>query len=112
MGRFLGQREREANAQEFMNPIWSPEAVTDLAALRAYIAQDDPAAAQRVALHIIRNVETLLPNSPEVGRPGRVPGTREFVIPRTPYIVPYRLVGNTIQVLRVFHGARRWPDAF
>jgi toxin ParE1/3/4 len=95
-----------------MNPIWSPEAIADLSALRAYIAQDDPAAAQRVALHIIRNVETLLPSSPEMGRPGRVPGTRELVIPRTPYIVPYRLVGNTIQVLRVFHSARRWPEAF
>jgi toxin ParE1/3/4 len=48
-----------------MTPIWSPEAIADLAALRAYIAQDDPAAAQRVALHIIRNVETLLPKRPE-----------------------------------------------
>ncbi len=95
-----------------MNPIWSPEAIADLVALRAYIAQDDPAAAQRVALHIIKNVEALLPHSPEMGRPGRVPGTRELVIPRTPYIVPYRLVGNTIQILRVFHSARRWPDAF
>ena len=95
-----------------MNPIWSPEAIADLAALRAYIAQDDPAAAQRVALHIIRNIETLLTNSPEMGRPGRVPGTRELVIPKTPYIVPYRLVRNTIQVLRVFHSSRRWPEAF
>jgi toxin ParE1/3/4 len=95
-----------------MTPIWSPEAIADLAALRACIEHDDPAAAQRVALHIIRNVETLLPNSPEMGRPGRVPGTRELVIPRTPYIGPYRLVGNTIQILRVFHGARRWPEAF
>jgi hypothetical protein len=40
------------------------EAVDDLAALRTYIEQDDPAAARRVALHIIHNVETLLPNSP------------------------------------------------
>jgi toxin ParE1/3/4 len=95
-----------------MNPVWSPEAIGDLAALRAYIEQDDPAAAQRIALHIIRNVETLLPNNPEMGRSGRVPGTRELVIPRTPFIVPYRLVGNTIQVLRIFHGARRWPEAF
>ncbi len=108
----MGKREREAGAPEFMNPIWSPEAIADLAALRAYIAQDDPAAAQRVALLIIRNIETLLPNSPEIGRPGRVPGTRELVIPKTPYIVPYRVVGHTIQVLRVFHGARRWPEAF
>lgn len=95
-----------------MIPIWSPEAIADLAALRAYIEQDDPAAARLVALHIIRNVETLLPSSPEMGRPGRVPGTRELVIPRTPYIVPYRLTGNTIQVLRVFHGSRQWPESF
>jgi toxin ParE1/3/4 len=95
-----------------MIPIWSPEAINDLAALRIYIEQDDPVAAQRVALHIIHSIETLLPNNPEMGRPGQVPGTRELVIPKTPFIVPYRLAGNTIQILRIFHGARRWPDAF
>ncbi len=95
-----------------MTPVWSPEAIDDLAALRAYIEQDDQAAAQRVALNIVQNVETLLSNSPEMGRPGRVPGTRELVIPRTPFIVPYRLVGTTIQILRIYHGARRWPETF
>ncbi len=92
-----------------MTPLWSPEAIDDLAALRAYIEQDDPAAARRLALHIIHNVEALLPKNPELGRPGRVPGTRELVIPRTPFIVPYRVHSGTIQILRVFHGARRWP---
>ena len=95
-----------------MTPVWSPEAINDLAALRAYIEQDDPAAAPRVVLRIIENVETLLPDNPEMGRPGRVPGTRELVIPRTPFIVPYRLVGNTLQILRIYHGARRWPNPF
>ncbi len=95
-----------------MTPIWSPEAIDDLAALRATIDEDDPAAAQRVALHILHNVEILLPKNPEMGRPGRVPGTRELAIPRTPFIVPYRVQGNTIQVLRVFHGAQRWPEKF
>jgi toxin ParE1/3/4 len=95
-----------------MTLIWSPEAIADLAALRAYIEQDNPTAAQRIALHIIHNIETLLPENPEMGRPGRVPGTRELVIPRTPFIVPYRLVGNAIHVLRIFHGARKWPETF
>jgi toxin ParE1/3/4 len=95
-----------------MTPVWSPEAIDDLAALRAYIEQDHPAAAQRVVLRIIENIETLLSNNPEMGRPGRVPGTRELVIPRTPFIIPYRLLGNTLQILRIYHGARRWPDAF
>ena len=95
-----------------MTPIWSPEAIADLVALRAYVEEDNPAAAQRIALHILHNVESLLPNRPQMGRPGRVPGTRELVIPRTLFIVPYRLVGNTIQIVRVFHGARRWPETF
>ena len=89
---------------------WSPQAIADLAALRDYIAQDDKAAAQRTALHIVRNVEQLLSVNPNMGRAGRVPGTRELVIPRTPYIVPYRVRSNRIQVLRVYHGARKWPE--
>jgi len=108
----VGQREREARPQTLTTPIWSPEAIADLVALRAYVEEDNPAAAQRIALHILHNVESLLPNRPQMGRPGRVPGTRELVIPRTPFIVPYRLVGNTIQIVRVFHGARRWPETF
>jgi toxin ParE1/3/4 len=94
-----------------VSPVWSVEAIADLAALRVYIERDDPAAAQRVALHIVRNVERLLSNVPYMGRPGRVPGTRELVIPRTPFIVPYRVHGNTIQVLRIFHGSRKWRDS-
>ncbi len=95
-----------------MTILWSPAAIDDLASLRAYIAEDDPAATQRVVLHIIRNIEQLLAGQPHMARPGRVPGTRELVIPRTPYIVPYRVRNNRIQVLRVYHGARRWPDQF
>ena len=95
-----------------MNIIWSPEAIGDLVSLRAYIAEDDPAAARGVVLHIIHNVELLLPNNPQMGRPGRVPGTRELVIPKTPFVVPYRLKRNVIQILRVYHGTRRWPENF
>jgi len=95
-----------------MNLIWSPEAVADLLSLRAYIEEHDLAAAKRMALHIIRNIEELLPDHPHMGRPGRVPGTRELVIPRTPYIVPYRVRRNRVEILRVYHSARRWPDLF
>jgi toxin ParE1/3/4 len=68
-----------------MNIAWSPEAIEDLVSLRAYIAEDSPAAARRVVLHIVQNIEQLLPDNPNIDRAGRVPGTREFVIPRTPY---------------------------
>ena len=95
-----------------MTILWSPEAIEDLTSLRAYIADDNPAAARGVVLHIMHNIEQLLSDNPQMGRPGRVPGTRELVISRTPFIVPYRLQRNIIQILRVYHGARRWPESF
>ena len=95
-----------------MKIAWSPEAIEDLVSLRAYIAEDNPAAARRTVQHIIESIEQLLPDNPRIGRAGRLPGTRELVIPRSPYIVPYRLQRTTIQILRVYHAARRWPDSF
>jgi toxin ParE1/3/4 len=95
-----------------MTILWSPEAINDLASLRSYIAEDDPAAAQRTVLHILRTIEQLLSGNPNMARAGRVPGTRELVVPRTPTIVPYRIRDKRIQVLRIYHGARRWPERF
>ena len=95
-----------------MKIVWSPEAVEDLVSLRAYIAEDSPTTARRTVRLIIENIEQFLPDNPQTGRAGRVPGTRELVNPRTPYIVPYRLQRTTIQILRVYHAARRWPDSF
>ena len=86
---------------------WSQRAADDLASLRSYIAEDDPAAARRVVLHIVHSIEHLLISQPHMGRPGRVPCTRELVVTRTSYIVPYRIRNNRIQVVRVYHGARR-----
>jgi toxin ParE1/3/4 len=94
-----------------MNIIWSPEAIEDLNALRAYIAEESPAGARRIVLRILHDIERLLPDNPHIGRPGRVSGTRELVIPQTPYIVPYRVQRGAIQILRVYHSARRWPDS-
>ena len=93
-----------------MKIVWSPEAVEDLVSLRAYIAEDNPAATRHVVLLVIESIEQLLPDNPQIGRAGRVPGTRELGIPRSPYIVPYRFQRTTIQILRLYLGARRWPD--
>lgn len=88
---------------------WLDDAVYDLQALRQYIAQDKPSAASRVAKDILKTVN-LLSKQPSMGRPGRVHGTRELIISRTPYIVPYRVINNTIEILRVLHGAMQWPE--
>ena len=90
---------------------WSEDAVHDLQALRHYIAQDKPSAANRVAKQLLHEIN-LLSEQPAIGRPGRVPNTRELVVPGTPYIIPYRVKNNRIEVLRVFHGAMQWPEEF
>jgi toxin ParE1/3/4 len=90
--------------------VWSPQAIEDLRALQAYIESDNPIAARKITLRMIESIETLIPKNPRIGRPGRVPGTRELVLAHTPYIVPYRLHHGTIEVIGVHHGARRWPD--
>lgn len=50
--------------------------------------------------------------SPHLGRSGRVPGTREMVVAGTPYIIPYRVVNERLQILRVYHTSQRWPKTF
>ena len=90
---------------------WTAPALRDLEAIGDYIARDNPAAADRVVLCILDQTE-LLATHPGIGRPGRIAETRELVITDTPYIVPYRLRGAEIEILAVFHGARKWPERF
>jgi toxin ParE1/3/4 len=72
-------------------------------------AEDNPAAAGRVVQKILRAVD-LLQQNPALGRAGRVAGTRELVVAETPYIIPYRVQGDAVEILRVFHAARKWPE--
>lgn len=87
---------------------WLRKALANLEAHAEYIARDNPAAARRVVAAVERAVAHLA-DYPGLGRPGRVEGTRELVVPGTPYIVPYRVRGQTVEILRVFHAARKWP---
>ena len=94
-----------------MRHKWTRTALANLNDLAEYIAQDNPRAAADVVKRIVAAIEGLGEN-PAIGRPGRVANTRELVVPATPYIVPYRIKGDSIEILRVMHGARRWPDDF
>jgi toxin ParE1/3/4 len=87
---------------------WLRRALKNLDDEAAYIARDDVEAAAHMVERIASAVDQLA-NHPALGRPGRVPGTRELVISGTAYIVPYRIRGHVVEVLRVFHGARKWP---
>lgn len=90
---------------------WFAGAVNDLLEIREYIADDNPTAAQNVAFKIKESV-SLLKKHPAIGRAGRVDGTRELVIPDFPYTIPYRVRNGEIEILRVFHNARKWPSKF
>jgi toxin ParE1/3/4 len=88
---------------------WLRKALRNLDAEASFISTDDPIAARRVVSRVLAAVE-LLAEQPGLGRPGRVPGTRELIVPKTRYIVPYRVRGDTVEILRVFHASRRLPE--
>jgi toxin ParE1/3/4 len=90
---------------------WLTRAVANLEAEAEYIARDNSKAAANV-VQAIHEAVNQLQQFPALGRPGRVVGTRELVISGTPYMVPYRVRNDEIQILRVFHGARKWPSKF
>ena len=94
-----------------MRVRWLRKALANLEAEADYIGEDSPAAARRVVQRIFRE-ENLLKKNPAMGWPGRVAGTRELVVAGTPYILPYRVRADAVEILRVFHAARRWPEGF
>jgi toxin ParE1/3/4 len=94
-----------------MKTRWLDLAVDDLADIADYIARDSPDAAKRIVSRLWSAVRSLA-TQPEMGRPGRVYGTRELVVTGTPFIVPYRIIKSEIHILRVLHGARNWPEEF
>lgn len=94
-----------------MQVKWLRKALLNLDQEAAYIARDNPKAAAKLVAHLFRNV-SMLSNQPHLGRQGRVSGTRELVITQFPYIVPYRVRENRVEILRVFHTARKWPEDF
>lgn len=91
-----------------MKIVWSRRAIRHLVSLRKYIKQDSEQSASLVALRILHAIE-LLQTQPDIGRPGRVLGARELVVPDTPYIIPYRVRRERLELIAVFHGRQQWP---
>jgi len=92
-----------------MQVRWQDDAINDLIQVRRFIAIDNPSAAARVANHI-RSAVPELARQPGMGRPGRVPGTRERILVDIPYIIAYRVEEDSVVVLRVLHTSRKWPE--
>jgi plasmid stabilization system protein ParE len=87
---------------------WSARADRDLFDAWLFIAVDSPSTAEVVAGRIVDAAEQL-PRYPLLGRPGRVTGTRELPVGRTPFTLIYRLRGNRVSIARVLHQRRRYP---
>ena len=92
-----------------MQIVWTAAALRDLAAIREFLGADNPRAAARQIELILAGIDTLL-SFPYMGRQGRIEGTRELVVSRTPYLVPYRMRDERIEIARILHARQRWPD--
>ena len=90
---------------------WTRRALRRLDSIGEHIAKDNPDAAANVIARIVAAVDALA-DYPAMGRAGRIAGTRGNVIPSLPYIVPYRVKPDTIEIITVLHGAQKWPEEF
>ena len=91
-----------------MKVVWSRRAIRHLVSLRERIEKGSEQNAALVAKRILKAVD-LLQAQPHMGRPGRVLGTRELVVSETPYVIPYRVRQDRLELLAVFHGRQKWP---
>jgi toxin ParE1/3/4 len=87
---------------------WTPSAARDLKEISRYIRRDNPQAARAVAKRLYDEAERLN-TLPGRGRVGKIPGTRELIIPGLPYIIVYRITADAVHIFRIYHGAQDWP---
>lgn len=83
-------------------------AIRDLREVHAYIEADDPAAARKVVATLDRSIG-LIGERPQIGRPTSAPGVREWSVPGLPYVIPYRIAADAIEIVRVYHTSRQRP---
>ncbi|MEL1265902.1 type II toxin-antitoxin system RelE/ParE family toxin [Pseudoxanthomonas putridarboris] len=87
--------------------FWNPLAEEDRDTILDYLKARNPGAALAVADLIEKNVGAL-PDNPERGRPGRIPGTRELVF-HPNYQVIYEVTPEYIEILSVVHSRQQYP---
>jgi addiction module RelE/StbE family toxin len=90
---------------------WTRLAIDDREGIFDYIAADNPMAALAIDERVQSAIESL-GRFTQMGRPGRVSGTRELVIANTSYIAAYQIEESSILILRVLHCAQLWPVDF
>jgi len=90
--------------------VWTDEALDDLADIIAYYyAVASPRTAESIRQRIVGQVEGLPPFPERIRQSDRIPGARELVVSRLPYVVFVKVTGDAIIVLDVVHTARKFP---
>ncbi len=92
-----------------MKVLWTPEALQDRLDIWEYIAADNPIAASRMD-ELFSEAAARLADHPNLGRAGRIAGTRELVAHEN-YRLVYEIAHETVWVLVLIHTARQWPLA-
>lgn len=94
-----------------MKVLWSAVSVRHLQEVVEYIQGESVVGAVTIRKRILETVRRIgqLPHS---GRVGRIDGTREAVVPRSPYIVVYQVAEQTVEIIGIWHAARQWPESF
>jgi addiction module RelE/StbE family toxin len=87
---------------------WTPAAVADLQSVSDYLKEHHPHYRQPTMRKLYDRIRSLK-NTPHLGRPGRIEGTRELLFPPMPYIAVYRIHEQSIEVWRVYHTAQHRP---
>ncbi len=87
---------------------WTEEAAADLEHITDYLFQNAPRRAAEIVRGIY-NAPAALLTFPYRGRAGKKEGTRELVLSSLPYIVVYQITGEVIHIVRILHGAQKWP---
>ena len=91
-----------------MKTVWLPRAIQDLETIRDYIKQENPQAASKVARAIINTV-SLIEEHPYIGQASELDEIFEKEVAGLPYLIPYRVVEDRLEILRVFHEAQQRP---
>ena len=92
--------------------VWTNQAARDLEDIHSFLEPRTPQAAARIIQRLARIAKDVLEAAPDAGRPGRVEGTRELVVTRTPYIIAYEADRDVVRIVSVIHSRRVWPEAF
>jgi len=87
---------------------WTQEAAADLEHITDYLFQNAPERAAELVRGIY-NAPAALLTFPYRGRAGKKEGTRELVLSSLPYVVVYQITGEVIHIVRILHGAQKWP---